>query len=648
MTKTDRHCGFLIPVIQKPSSLNMKKILVASAILFCSIAGYNQSVYSIKGDSIRLARDSGNAELNLENSTRNVKGFLYNKGNGRTEFRRGLVKIDSVSNAYLIGADTLKIANGSAPAGSDTYIQYNSGNVFSADSGFRWKSTGHLAYLKKYQSLRLAPKLTATANNDTLITLTVNTKYDTLVYTGVKVYDLKINKGYLRLDSQFNFKVGNGGTGSPIQGYSNFFGFDAGKGDTGAYKSNFIGYNVGNGATNAYRSNFLGEGAGVSASEANNSNFIGALAGSQAINANNSNFFGSQAGWDANAADNSNFFGYWAGYNADVANNSNFLGYWAGYLATSANNSNIFGKFAGHSASGANNSNFFGLAAGSHGTNAAFSNFFGQYAGLNATNSSRSNFFGQNAGNAASDAPYSNFFGNSAGQSATNATSSNFFGNRAGYQATYASNSNFFGASAGNNAINASGSNFFGSSSGTSAIDAIGSNFLGSSAGYNAITAAHSNFFGGAAGRGASSASYSTFIGYRVGDSSGSFNILGTNNIIIGKNITTPTATTSNTFDFGNVLYGTNTYSTLSTAPSSVAQTNGQIGINVATPDANSVLDITSTSKGILPPRLNLAQRNAISSPSAGLTLFCTDCTANDSTTGVMQTYSGSAWKNYW
>ena len=33
---------------------------------------------------------------------------------------------------------------------------------------------------------------------------------------------------------------------------------------------------------------------------------------------------------------------------------------------------------------------------------------------------------------------------------------------------------------------------------------------------------------------------------------------------------------------------------------------------------------------------------------SAGVTVFCTDCTANDSSTGVLQTYNGTAWKNHW
>jgi len=64
--------------------------------------------------------------------------------------------------------------------------------------------------------------------------------------------------------------------------------------------------------------------------------------------------------------------------------------------------------------------------------------------------------------------------------------------------------------------------------------------------------------------------------------------------------------------------------------------------------DPSSLIDIQSTTKGFLPPRMTTTQRDAISSPATGLTLFCTDCTATDASTGVMQTYNGATWKNFW
>ncbi|MET3535016.1 autotransporter outer membrane beta-barrel domain-containing protein [Chryseobacterium limigenitum] len=49
---------------------------------------------------------------------------------------------------------------------------------------------------------------------------------------------------------------------------------------------------------------------------------------------------------------------------------------------------------------------------------------------------------------------------------------------------------------------------------------------------------------------------------------------------------------------------------------------NGNVGIGVTAPNANAILDITSTNKGVLFPRLTTAQRDAISSVPEGLTIY--------------------------
>jgi hypothetical protein len=167
------------------------------------------------------------------------------------------------------------------------------------------------------------------------------------------------------------------------------------------------------------------------------------------------------------------------------------------------------------------------------------------------------------------------------GLNASGVTYSLFFGPNAGNAATNADNSNFFGSNAGAAATNASFSNFFGPGAGGSAVGAQYSNFLGFTAGGNATNARHSNFFGKSAGQGATNASFSTLIGYYVGYANG--NSIGSNNIIIGTNISLSAATTDS-INIGGVLFGTGTYSTTSGDPSISANTSGRIGIGVVTP----------------------------------------------------------------
>ena len=80
----------------------------------------------------------------------------------------------------------------------------------------------------------------------------------------------------------------------------------------------------------------------------------------------------------------------------------------------------------------------------------------------------------------------------------------------------------------------------------------------------------------------------------------------------------------------------------LMTAPGAEAQ----VGVGVDIPHASAMLDVTSANKGLLPPRLSFAQRQAVANPAAGLMVWCTDC-ANKTIVGQMQFYNGSSWTNF-
>ena len=73
------------------------------------------------------------------------------------------------------------------------------------------------------------------------------------------------------------------------------------------------------------------------------------------------------------------------------------------------------------------------------------------------------------------------------------------------------------------------------------------------------------------------------------------------------------------------------------------ATTYAQVGIGTTTPDASAALDITSTTGGLLVPRMTAVQRDAITSPAQGLIIFCSDCASGE---GELQIKLTSSWKN--
>ncbi len=67
------------------------------------------------------------------------------------------------------------------------------------------------------------------------------------------------------------------------------------------------------------------------------------------------------------------------------------------------------------------------------------------------------------------------------------------------------------------------------------------------------------------------------------------------------------------------------------------------VGINTtgADADASAMLDVSSTTKGFLPPRMTEAEKNAISSPATGLLVYQTNGTSG------LYYYKGSSWETF-
>jgi hypothetical protein len=103
-----------------------------------------------------------------------------------------------------------------------------------------------------------------------------------------------------------------------------------------------------------------------------------------------------------------------------------------------------------------------------------------------------------------------------------------------------------------------------------------------------------------------------------------------------GAGIGTPTPQSSVDVN-GSMSIGA--YAGVTAAPGNGVIISGQVGIGTSSPNASAALDVSSTSAGLLPPRMSAAQMNAIVAPAAGLIVLNTN-------TNCLEFWSGTAWQN--
>jgi hypothetical protein len=102
----------------------------------------------------------------------------------------------------------------------------------------------------------------------------------------------------------------------------------------------------------------------------------------------------------------------------------------------------------------------------------------------------------------------------------------------------------------------------------------------------------------------------------------------------------TLTGTTLNSTIIGSSLTSVGTIASLTTG----AITNsGKLIVGASSAvSASAVLEASSTTQGLLPPRMTYNQRTQIASPIAGLTIWCSNC----GDYGEMQVFNGTSWTN--
>lgn len=90
----------------------------------------------------------------------------------------------------------------------------------------------------------------------------------------------------------------------------------------------------------------------------------------------------------------------------------------------------------------------------------------------------------------------------------------------------------------------------------------------------------------------------------------------------------------------GRIIFGTTPVGSTAPVERMRIDSTGSVGIGTSAPSASSILELNSTTRGFLPPKMTAAQRAAISSPAVGLVVYQTD-----STEGLWIYTSANGWK---
>lgn len=186
--------------------------------------------------------------------------------------------------------------------------------------------------------------------------------------------------------------------------------------------------------------------------------------------------------------------------------------------------------------------------------------------------------------------------------------------------------------------------------------NASGNTVIGNSAATDITTGGLNTIIGHETAGGLTTGSWNTIIGRNAYTGNISNNIVlsngqgaikaqhdGTNWTLSGITTATGFKTPSGTSSQYLMADGSVSSSTLSNyLPLTGGNLTGQLSIGTSSPQSSAVLNVNSTTQGFLPPRMTFNQKTAISTPVAGLVLWCTDCGAK----GELQVYNGTEWTN--
>ncbi|MFT3676807.1 MAG: hypothetical protein QM781_13015 [Chitinophagaceae bacterium] len=316
------------------------KIVLSLTLLLCVIQQANaQFTYKIKADSVKITNDSCTAELILENSTKHINGYLYNRGNGRTEFKSILTKIND--SVYTVGGDTLLLLSGSL---------FNAWRL-NGNSG----TTPSTHFIGTTDSTRLVfrtnntERATLLGNGNFLIGSTANANYKLDVngsiraVSDIRVNDVLIGKGTGSQPS--NTIVGNSSLINNTTGiYNTALGTAALEKNTSGRINTAIGYA-------SLRANTTGENntaVGANSLYVNTTGSNNVAIGYLSLNSNSSGSNNTTVGYNAMAANTTGYQNTAVGRNAMANNTTAFANTAVGYVAMASNTTGQGNSAVGH------------------------------------------------------------------------------------------------------------------------------------------------------------------------------------------------------------------------------------------------------------------------------------------------------------
>jgi len=372
---------------------------------------------------------------------------------------------------------------------------------------------------------------------------------------------------------------------------------------------------------------FFGNAAGSNNYQGGSNTFIGSLAGQYNVSGQSNTFLGYSAGIRNTSGSYNSFVGTNAGALNTFGYENTFLGYQSGYSNTSGYQNTSIGLQAGRATTTGNNNVNIGHQSGYSNVTGNSNTFIGNSAGYSNT-ASQNTFIGSNAGRNNVSGIQNTFVGHQSGFSNSGSSSNTFIGFHAGLSNTAAQNT-FVGTESGYNNGSQVGNVHLGYRTGYAGAGQGYNTYIGFSVGAAQTTAYQNTVLGSQAALNITTTNNMVAIGYQAarfyGNLSTNNTIGGSSGVYIGGQVNVGSSNATNEIAIGQGVTGLGSSTTVLGNNSTIfTALRGSVVIGTTVNTTSAILEVESTTKGVLIPRMTTAQRNSISSPATSLQIYNT------------------------